>query len=89
MSRQILSCVVPKRGRKKEVNSFFLPLVGVYQLESIGYCGLCYRIFLFFELAHIQVVIEALSCKQFIMFAAFNDLAVPEDQNHIRVADRR
>ena len=49
---------------------------------------LCCRLFLLFELAHVQVVVKALFREQFVMFAALDDLAVPEDKDHVCIPDR-
>ena len=39
------------------------------------------------ELAHVQVVIETFLLEQLGMFAAFDDLAIVDNQHHIRIAD--
>jgi hypothetical protein len=54
------------------------------------YYKLCYcsfDLFLFLELAHIQVVVETFLREQFIMFAALDNLAIFQHQNHIGIAD--
>lgn len=45
------------------------------------------HLLLFFELAHVQVVVKTFFREQFIVFAALDDLTVFEDEDHIRVAD--
>src|SRR5215216_5673375 len=49
----------------------------------------CFRLhfFLLLELAHVQVIIEALLREQFIMLAALDDLTIFQYQDHIRIAD--
>ena len=41
--------------------------------------------FLFLKLAHIKVVIETLFLHQLVMLAAFDDLAIIQNQDHIGV----
>src|SRR5688572_18773328 len=47
-----------------------------------------FHFFLLLELTHVQIVIETLLCEQFIMYSAFDNLAIFEEQDHIRIADR-
>ena len=46
-----------------------------------------FHLFLFLELAHVQVIIETSLLKQFIMLAAFDDLAIFQDKDHVRIPD--
>gem|GEM_PF-5324760 len=80
-------------GERKKASSGKSPanLVGDFYVLRITQRALvCYDrfdLFLLFELTHIQIVIETFFAEQFVMFAAFDDLAVVDHQDHIRVAD--
>src|SRR5258705_5724442 len=51
------------------------------------FCDCRFDLFLFLELAHIQVVVKALLAEQFVVFAALDNLAVFDHQDDIGIAD--
>ena len=84
MSSSKCQVLEKKKEERNKINKSTSFLFRFLELMMLLYR---FQFFLFFELTHIQVVIETLLREQFIMFAALDDLSVLQHQNHIGVAD--